>query len=301
MDGPRSFVATGGGEEDLTDRSTRLHLGWRLLAFVILAAVVVLGVLSLAPSGVVWSSAALLMGATVSGWVLLAGDGRKPSALGFHLSWEAGPEMGKGLVLGILVGSVVVVGIAAAGGLRWVPEGGSLISWVIAGFGALAFLVVPAAAEEALLRGYLFQALSETWGAGRGLIVTSGVFGLLHVWNPGATLLATVNVAAAGLLLGVVFLRTGSLWWTTGVHVGWNFSHGYMADVPVSGLEVMDSPLYEGVSVDPEWLGGGAFGPEGSVIATVVVLSAVAAGWWGPWLRPGKAVLAARPLVLVQR
>jgi membrane protease YdiL (CAAX protease family) len=301
MDESGSFVAISGGEDALTDRSTRLDLGWRLLAFVILAAMVVLGVLSLAPSGVIWTSAALLLGATVSGWILLAGDGRKPSALGFHLSWEAGPEMGKGLGLGVLIGLVVIVGIAAVGGLRWVSEGGSLTSWVIAGFGALVFLVVPAAAEEALLRGYPFQALSEMWGAGKGLIVTSGVFGLLHVWNPGATLLATLNVAAAGLLLGVVFLRTGSLWWTTGVHVGWNFAHGYLADVPVSGLEVMDSPLYEGVPVGPEWLGGGAFGPEGSVMATVVVLSAAAAGWWGPWLRPGKAALTASPLVLVQR
>jgi hypothetical protein len=107
-----------------------------------------------------------------------------------------------------------------------------------------------------------------------------------------------VNIAAAGLLLGAVYLRTGSLWWTTGVHLGWNWGHGYLADVPVSGLELMDAPFYDGVVQGPNWLGGGGFGPEGSVLATVVVLAAASACWWGPWLRPGEVALSTSPLAV---
>jgi hypothetical protein len=81
------------------------------------------------------------------------------------------------------------------------------------------------------------------------------------------------------------------------VHLGWNWSHGYVADVPVSGLEVVDAPLYEGVATGPRWLGGGAFGPEGSIVSTIVVLGAAAVCWWGPWPVAGAAARAADPLV----
>lgn len=242
---------------------------------------------TLTPSGIVWGSAALLAGATVAGWILLAGDGRGPGALGFRLSRDMGPEAGKGLVLGVLVGLAVVGLMAGLGVLRWTPEDGTVTGWLAGGIGALLFLALPAAAEEALLRGYPLQALAEAWGPEAALLVTSAVFGMLHLGNPGATALGTVNVAAAGLLLGAVFLRTGSLWWATGVHLGWNWSHGYLADVPVSGLEVLDAPFYDGVALGPAWLGGGSFGPEGSLVATIVLLTAAAGCWWGPWLRLG--------------
>jgi CAAX protease family protein len=231
--------------------------------------------------------------------MLLAADGRRPGALGFHLSRETVPEVGKGLALGVLVGLAVVGGMASLGGLRWSPEDGSWVAWLVGGLGALLLLALPAAAEEALLRGYPLQALAEAWGAGGALVATAGVFGALHLGNPGATVLGTVNVAAAGLLLGVVYLRTVSLWWATGVHLGWNWALGYLADVPVSGLEMMDAPFYEGVAGGPDWLGGGSFGPEGSLVATVVVLTVTAACWWGPWLRPGAAASATEPLVLI--
>jgi len=269
------------------------------VGFVLVAAFIATLVGAVTPRGVVWGSLALLTGSIVAGWLWLAADGRGPDALGFHVSSETVPEAAKGLAVGVGIGLVVIGVMAVLGGVRWTSQDGTAVAWLWGGAGALAFLTLPAAAEEALLRGYPLQALAEAWGPGRALVATSVVFGALHLGNPGATALGTVNVGAAGMLLGVVYLRTGSLWWATGVHLGWNWAHGYLADVPVSGLEVIDAPFYEGVARGPEWLGGGAFGPEGSVIATVVVLAAAAACWWGPWLKPGSAVLASRPLALV--
>jgi hypothetical protein len=128
------------------------------------------------------------------------------------------------------------------------------------------------------------------------LVVTSGVFGALHLTNPNVTVIGTLNVTVAGAFLGVVYLKTLSLWWATGAHLGWNWTHGYLADVPVSGLELIDAPLYEGVVSGPQWLGGGAFGPEGSLLATAVLFVATVLCWRARWLRPDEAVLAARPL-----
>jgi len=267
------------------------------VAFVLIAAAVLVVLAAFTPEGLIAGASALLVGSLIAGWCMLALDGRGPSALGFHLSLSAPMELLKGLALGTAVGLVVVALMAILGGVRWTGQEGSLVAWVSGAGAALGFLLIPAAAEEALLRGYPLQALGEAWGPWIALAVTSAIFGLLHLPNPGVGALSTVNVAVAGLLLGVVYVRTLSLWWATGAHLGWNWAHGYLVDVPVSGLEVIDAPLYEGQAAGPSWLGGGSFGPEGSVVTTFVVLGAAAALWFGPWLQPEPAALKTEPLM----
>lgn len=281
----------------LTGSDGRFRLGWRLLGFVLIGVAVAVPVLAFTPGGLIATSAALLVGSMVGGWCMLALDGRGPPALGYHPSATGVVELAKGVVLGAAVGLAVVGVMAALGGVRWSGQEGTAVQWLGGAVGALGFLLVPAAAEEALLRGYPLQALGEAWGAGIAVVVTAVLFGLLHLANPGIGALSTANVAVAGLLLGVVYVRTLSLWWATGAHLGWNWAHGYLVDVPVSGLEVIDAPLYEGAMTGPAWLGGGSFGPEGSVVTTVLVLAATAALWWGPWLRPAEAALRADPLM----
>lgn len=268
-----------------------------------LVAVVVLIVIALfeVEGGVTLGSAAFLAGALVGGWWLLASEGKGPGSLGFHLSRDSMGESLKGLGLGVSIGVVVVGLMAVFGGLSWASAPGDATGWLAGAVGALAFLTLPAAAEEALLRGYPMQAAAEAWGAERAIVATSVVFGVMHLWNPGITLLSTVNVAAAGVLLGVVYVRTASLWWATGVHLGWNWVLGFLADVPVSGLEMLDAPLYDGVAAGPVWLGGGSFGPEGSLVATVVLIGASVALWRSAWLRPGLAPSLRPPLYDIPR
>jgi membrane protease YdiL (CAAX protease family) len=276
----------------------RVRLGWRLGLWTLLT-IAVAGLMGLLlPGGVLAGSLALLVGSVVAGALTLALDGRPPSALGFHLGRDAVSESVRGLALGTVVALAVVALIAALGGLRWAGEAGTVAAWLLGGGGALLFLALPAAAEEALLRGYPLQALAEAWGPVWSLALTAVVFGALHRANPGVTVVGTLNVVAAGLFLGVVYLRTASLWWATGAHLGWNWAHGYLADVPVSGLELLDAPFYEGVARGPAWLGGGSFGPEGSLVATVVVLAASALCWRAAWLTPSPAARAVRPLAL---
>ncbi len=266
----------------------------------VVALFVMSAVVAALPPGIVSAAAAMLVGGLVGGWLLLAVDRRTPGALGFHLSRAAVRETGLGLGLGVALGVAVVAAIALLGGVRWSAQEGAVVDWLAAGVGSLAFLAIPAAAEEAVLRGYPLQALAEAWGPMWGLGVTSVAFGAMHLANPGVTALGVLSVTAAGVFLGVVYLKTGSLWWATGAHVGWNWSHGFVADVPVSGLELMDAPFYEGVARGPDWLGGGSFGPEGSAVATVLVLAASVTCWRARWLRPGPAALAARPLAVVR-
>ena len=276
----------------------RLRLGWRLVLFLALTAAVAALVGAVLPAGLLTGSAALLVGSVVGGWALLALDGRPPAALGFPLGRATLADSAGGLALGIVVALAVVGLMAAAGGLRWATEEGTPAAWLLGAGGALLFLALPAAAEEALLRGYPLQALAEAWGPWWALGLTAAVFGVLHLLNPRVTAIGTLNVAAAGVFLGIVYLRTASLWWATGAHLGWNWAHGYLADVPVSGLELMDAPLYEGLVLGPAWLGGGSFGPEGSLLATLVLAAACAGCWRAGWLSPSPGARAARPLAL---
>ena len=279
----------------------RLFLGWRLTLFVMLT-IMLSGVVGLViPPGLLTGSLALLFGSVTAGVVLLALDGRDPGALGFYTRPRAASEAALGVFLGTVVALSVVAAIALTGGVRWTAQDGSVAGWLFGALGALAFLAIPAAAEEALLRGYPLQALAEKWGPAASLGLTAVVFGVLHLSNPGVTVLGTINVMAAGVLLGIIYLRTASLWWATGAHLGWNWSHGYLADVPVSGLELLDAPLYEGAMQGPAWLGGGGFGPEGGLVTTALVAAASVWCWRTEWLRPSEAAIGARPLALIEK
>jgi len=279
----------------------RMRLGWRLILFLTLTlsiAVPVIfldGYLSGTPTEI-GASVGFLLGSILAGWWLLTRDKRGFSALGFYFSSDATKESIRGLALGIGIGVVVITAIFLLGGVRWTSESGTISGWLLGAFSALAFFTIPAAMEEALVRGYAFQAVVESWGVGAALTITAIIFGALHYGNPDFGWVPLINITLAGVLLGVVYLKTLSLWWATGVHLGWNWTLGYLADVPVSGLELMDAPYYEGHPVGPEWLSGGGFGPEASLIAAVVLLSASILLWWGPWLCPGPSAASSNAL-----
>lgn len=263
----------------LRNRAGRLRLGWALVLFLGIVALVTWPLTSLLPPRLPWNTLPYLAGALVAGWVLLALDGRGPGALGFHLRREALLETGLGAALGVLVALATILVMASTGGLRWEVESGTPGGLVAAGLGALWMLALPAAAEEALFRGYPLQALAESWGPKAALGLTAAGFGLLHLSNPGATAVGTLNVALAGLFLGVLVLRTRSLWLPTGAHLGWNWGLAFLADAPVSGLDLVDVPYVRAVPGGPDWLGGGAFGPEGSLAAAGPLLLAGLWAW----------------------
>lgn len=279
-------------------RTGRVRIGWRLAGFFGVTLLVGAVAGTVAPAGVVGGAGALLVGALCAGWLMLALDGRRPRALGFHLSTWSAVESAWGTACGVLIGMIVIAGMALAGGVTWVQAPGTMFTWVSAAMGSLLWFALPAAAEEAVLRGYPLQALTESYGPAVAIGSTSVAFGALHGSNPGIGVLEMLNIMVAGVLLGVLYVRTLSLWWVTGAHVGWNWAHGFLADVTVSGLDVVDAPLYEGITTGPAWVGGGAFGPEGSVVASVVLTAAVVWLWRTDRLAPSAPAAAAGSLAM---
>jgi hypothetical protein len=123
------------------------------------------------------------------------------------------------------------------------------------------------------MRGIVFRISEELVGTWGSLAISAGLFGVLHLANPHATLTAAVAIALeAGVLLAAAYLVTRRLWFAIGLHAGWNFTQGGIFGVAVSGFEAKG--LLKGSLSGPPWLSGGEFGAEASLIAVAVCVSA---------------------------
>src|SRR6185436_15409279 len=98
----------------------------------------------------------------------------------------------------------------------------------------LAALALSALSEELVFRGYPLQILMKglrPWGA---IILISCLFGLVHGRNPGATGLSILGTILAGVLLAVAYLKTRSIWFPCGIHLGWNAGLSMVLGYPMS-------------------------------------------------------------------
>ena len=168
---------------------------------------------------------------------------------------------------------LLVVGAMALFGFYKVESTGC--DWKVLADAFSMFLIV-AIGEEVVFRGIFFRWLDEKWGLTTALAVSGLVFGLVHVGNPNATLWAGIAIALeSGLLLGMAYKWAGNLWFPIGIHWSWNFVQGNVFGFAVSGTDAGASWLHPLVS-GPDWLTGGAFGAEASVLSSVVGLAITA-------------------------
>ncbi len=91
-------------------------------------------------------------------------------------------------------------------------------------------------------------------------------------WQPKCHLGQRSGNFLCRLISGLWFLRTGQLWLSIGLHIGWNFFEGVVFGFPVSGLDIYH--LIRLQIQGPEIWTGGAFGPE----AGLIVLPALGIG-----------------------
>ena len=197
----------------------------------------------------------------------------------------AARRVATGALLGAVLFSIVYAAMALGGYLHQVRFGG------LAGFWSpLATAVGAGVGEELLFRGVIFRLTEERLGTAAALIVSSLLFGLVHAANVGATPVSTAAIALeAGALLGIAYSASRSLWLPIGLHFGWNFTEGGIFGTAVSGGQ--SRGLLDSVLSGPNLMTGGSFGPEASLIAVAVSLTAtvtiglwaVRHGRWRPW------------------
>ena len=176
------------------------------------------------------------------------------------------------LLVEILPASDVrVAGLAPAAGT---PAGALRLLLFLVGF------LCQGGVEEWVFRGYMLRALEERWPWWVAALVTSAGFALMHANNPNVSAAALINTFLAGLVLALLVERSGSLWSATLAHGVWNFAVASLASLPVSGLRVFH--LLETSVSGPEPVTGGGFGPEGSLLLTVLAVPLLAVLWPRP-------------------
>ena len=196
-------------------------------------------------------------------------------ALSFRLGGDRVPDLPlKSLLSSTLKGFgicaayfVVVVGVLFALGVYRVNSIGisfmDILLW-------LSFFLLIAVGEEMIFRGFLFRWIDRRFGFVAALVVSAFIFGLVH-WSQGDFLSAMAIAVEMGILVGAAYRYSGDLWLPIGMHWGWNFTQGNIFGFSVSGTDAGPSlikPTLEG----PQWLTGGAFGAEATVVATIIGL-----------------------------
>ena len=190
---------------------------------------------------------------------------------------RAGRGFGTGLLLGIAP-ALLAVGLSlVAGGASFLRDEGDL-SMYLGQIGRTGLLLAPAALlEEIAFRGVGQVVLARAIGRLPAIIALSLVFACAHLLNPSGTALGLVNIALAGVFLGVAFYAPGGIWTAWGAHLGWNATLAAL-DAPVSGLPFR-IPLIDYSPGGPSWLTGGSFGPEGGMLATLAMMLAIGTTW----------------------
>lgn len=175
-----------------------------------------------------------------------------------------GFALGFGL-LATVIGVMALAGWYRADSFSWSAPAIGVALWQ--------FLLV-AVFEEAVFRGIIFRILEQGLGSWLALILSALIFGLIHLGNPNASLVAGLAIALeAGILLGAAYMLTRSLWLAIGVHWSWNFTQGPIFGAAVSGTNTT-SNLISSTTNGPELWTGGAFGPEAGLVAMIVCTAA---------------------------
>lgn len=208
------------------------------------------------------------VGASILAYLFLTRvvERRWPAELGARMSVKG--TLG-GFVAGVALISLVIGLMALLGAYRITATHADIDWWtplLAAGFGA-------GISEEIIVRGVIFRITEEGLGTVWALVISALFFGLPHLANPGATISSALAIAVeAGILLGMLYHITRSLWPCIGLHAGWNFAQGTLWGVPVSGQPVPSFVTSE--RPGPEWLSGGVWGAEASVVGIVVCTAA---------------------------
>ena len=132
--------------------------------------------------------------------------------------------------------------------------------------------ILGAAGEEVLYRGLILILVTRLLGLRTAMVISALAFAAGHGANPGASAVWMVRLAAAGVLLAYSVFRSGTVWWATGYHAGWNFASAPLFGAVGSGF-VDQGSVFTFHSWGSALITGGPVGPEGSIFAFVAVLA----------------------------
>jgi membrane protease YdiL (CAAX protease family) len=269
----------------------RLRSGWRasifLFSFLVLSVSLISVGLAIfagdeqAVSGVLpllYTYGVYFFAAVLLGWVLgLFFESVPFKALGWSLTTGWARHLISGLFLGFFTLLLTVIISVTSGGLQFSLNRSSAYGLIIQSLlGSSLVFAIGAAAEEAMLRGYLLQTFFRARSALIGALLSSLLFALAHKANPDATTLSLTNTFLAGIWFCVAYYRTRDLWFPFGIHFMWNWLQGPVFGINVSGLgSFANDPVLRATDTGPVWMTGGSYGVEGGAACTLAIVVAI--------------------------
>lgn len=238
-------------------------------------------------------------------------DYRPLSDLGLRWDRHSVEDLSFGLLLGAVLMSLIFL---AEWGLGWTTVTAYLhttlphTSFGIAIWQPVFLFVAVGINEELLSRGYQLRNLAEglhvsvlqpriaiviAW------VISSLIFGFLHIFNPNSTWVSTVALMLAGILLGAGYVLTERLGLPIGLHITWNFFQGSVYGFRVSGNDLSNTSFIAIQQTGPRLWTGGAFGPEAGLIGIVAMLLGL--GLIALWVRWRYGTLTLRPALALYR
>ena len=221
--------------------------------------------------GLFYSELTRALGVLLAAWLMSRLEGRRLGEYGLPWSPKQARLFLQGAAFGIVEISAIVGVLAAAGYYSFGPlevHGAELAKWAV--FWAAVFVVV-GFFEEYTFRGYAQFALNKGFGFWPATIVTSLIFGVVHLGNPGESWMGILGVVAVGIFWCFTLRRTGTLWFAFGMHAAFDFGETFLFSVPDSGIVFPGHLSTAVIHPGPTWLVGGTAGPEASVLDFVIL------------------------------
>lgn len=142
-------------------------------------------------------------------------------------------------------------------------EVSSILSYLI-------FFIFVGISEEFVFRTFPLVVFAERYKIWVSIFLNGLLFGLIHISNPNFSVFAMINITLCGIVFALITLQKKNIWWSVGMHFGWNFCQGTLLGFKVSGI---DAPgLMVSRPVGNATFSGGNFGIEGSVICTFILV-----------------------------
>ena len=188
--------------------------------------------------------------------------------IGLLPGWRRDFIFGLGVAAGML--AVLIGGCYAFGFVSMHWTGRQVSPGIL--LATLVVLLLAALNEELIFRGFPLQLLVDSLGEWPAMIAMSTLFGAVHLSNPNASILGTLNTILAGILLSLAYVRTRSLWMPYALHLGWNIGLGFVFGFPLSGVDI--ASLWTTGTAGSETILGGDYGPEGGLLGTFIFAAA---------------------------
>lgn len=199
---------------------------------------------------------------------------RRAEGIGFYKDGALNKYL-RGFLIGAgLMAVVVVMGIVTGGmKIKFNPTmGGNIIPimFMLLGF------IVQGGTEEVLTRGWVLPVVGKKHGIKVGIIVSTVLFTLLHGMNPGMTILPIINLTLFAIFAAVYVIDEKSIWGICGMHSAWNWFQGNIFGIKVSGNTMVGGSILNTEAVEGmDFLSGGNFGAEGSILCSLVFLAGI--------------------------